>query len=355
MGFPRPWPTEWPEIDPRSEPDAPVRWTEEPDEREEPGKPDDPGEPNHEPPHEVPEYRRDFYSVTWAVNHACNLRCTHCYDVVPYQRTDLDSDGARAVIDRLDAAGVRFIAFSGGELFLRKDLFELMAECRRRKMQFGARSNGTLITPAVAGRLAQLGIAVVGVSFDGATADTHDAVRGAGAFRAALAGLNALSIAGIRTQMEVVLSRQNANEAAKFIALAEIAGASEVNFSAMVPEGRGFQRMYDLLDHDLWLNLTNMLRQASVTARLPVSPNCALAGRCVANIEPHVTCDGWMTPCYLSTEKLFHVLEVPPKSFRERLLQSRKNYLDICGRRRWTRGSKAQQYKYMLPIVNEIR
>src|SRR5262249_4441704 len=154
-----------------------------------------------------------FYAVTWAVNHACNLHCTHCYDVVPYSRHDLSTDEALSLIDHLAEAKVSFIAFSGGEAFLRKDLFVLMEHCKQTGIGIGARSNGTRITPSVARRLKELGVAVVGVSFDGATPETHDAVRGTGAFMEAIAGLKALRAEGIRTQMEVVLSRQNAHEA----------------------------------------------------------------------------------------------------------------------------------------------
>lgn len=324
MGFPKPWPTEWP--DPR--PNAPD------------SVPDDYDDLPNEDPDVLPEYRHRFQSVTWAVNHSCNLRCTHCYDVVSYRRHDLSTDDALRLIDRLYAAGVTFVAFSGGEAFLRKDLFQLMEHCRSYGIQVGARSNGTRITTAVAHRLKDLGVAVVGVSFDGATPQTHDAVRGDGAFEAALSGFEALIAVGIRAQMEVVLSKQNAHEAEAFIELGEAVAASEVNFSAITPQGRGAQRTHDLLDHTDWLQLTSLLREASHRAPMPVTPNCAFVGTCFANIEPHITCDGWMTPCYLSSTKLFNVLQMPPEEIRAYLERERHTYQDVCGRRGWTRPSR---------------
>src|SRR5258708_11260013 len=124
MGFPKPWPTHWPE--PPDYPEIPLTG-------------DDPISPSAPPPEvdddeqgdiEVPPEYRKFYAVTWAVNHACNLKCTHCYDVVPYHRHDLSTEHALALIHHLADAGVTFIAFSGGEAFLRKDLFELMQCCK---------------------------------------------------------------------------------------------------------------------------------------------------------------------------------------------------------------------------------
>jgi MoaA/NifB/PqqE/SkfB family radical SAM enzyme len=328
MGFPKPYPTEWP--DPADYPDLPI-----PETLPDPGMPQPDEEYDDDDVDPLPEYRHRFYAVTWAVNHTCNLKCTHCYDVVPFRRNDLSTEQAFTLIERLSEAGVTFIAFSGGEAFLRKDLFLLMEHCKTHNIQFGARSNGTHITPATARRLRELGISVVGISFDGATPKTHDAIRGQGAFEDAMAGLKALRAEGIRTQMEVVLSRQNAHEALDFIEVGETAGASEVNFSTMAPQGRAKQRMNDMLDYTSWLDLTMRLREASRTASIPVTPNCALIGACVANVEPHITCDGWMTPCYLSTQKLFNVLETPPQQVRKLLTSNRARFQNVCGREAW--------------------
>ena len=142
--------------------------------------------------------------------------------------------------------------------------------------------------------------------------------------------------------MEVVLSRQNAHEATAFIELGEAIGASEVNFSTMAPQGRAQQRRQDLLDYDLWRDLTQTLRAASHQAAIPVTPNCALLGPCFANIEPHITCDGWMTPCYLSSTKLFNLLEVAPELVREYLTRDRLLYQDVCGRRSWLQPGSGQ-------------
>ena len=135
MGFPKPWPTEWP--DPNQDPDRGWQYPE-----KEPTCGPDP----EEEPAEMPELRMTFQSVTWAVNHACYLRCTHCYDAVSFRRVDLGTDEALELIHRLGSAGVRYIAFSGGEAFLRRDLLRLMEECTKRGIGFGARSNGTLIS-----------------------------------------------------------------------------------------------------------------------------------------------------------------------------------------------------------------
>jgi MoaA/NifB/PqqE/SkfB family radical SAM enzyme len=326
MGFPKPWPTQWPDPEVEVPP-------------EEPPAPGEPYAPWREPeePGELPEFRSRFFSATWAITHPCNLRCTHCYDVVPEPRHDLDTAQALRVVDRLADAGVRFIAFSGGEPFLRRDVFDLMARARARGMGIATRSNGTRIDSTVANRLRALDAAVVGISFDGARAETHDAVRGAGAFAGAVAGIRALHAAGVRAQMEVVLSRRNAPEALDFVRLGEDLGVAEVNFSALTPNGRGKALVHEWLDPTLAREVGERLRTTARGASVAVTPNCALAGPCVANFEPHVTCDGWMTPCYLSTHRLLNVLDTPPEAIAVVLHATRIAHLDGCGRARWHR------------------
>lgn len=328
MGAPRPWPTRWPEPSeiPSFEPDG------EPSEN-----PDyDVEESPDEPPYWLPEERLVPYSVTWGVTHACNLHCTTCYDVVGYKRESLNTEEAKAVVDRLADVGISLIVFAGGEPLVRKDLFDLLAHCRTRNIGIGLRSNGVLITTAVAERLAELQLLVVGVSLDGATEETHDLIRGSGSFQRTIAGINELLAANIRVNIEVVLSRRNANECLEFVRLAEDLGVQEINFSALTNQGRAQELMsQDVLDHNLWLQLTVKLYQVSLTSQVAVSPSCALTGTCWSCVEPNITCDGWVTPCYLSKHKLFHILHTPPAKIKAILQENRHSTLNICGREHW--------------------
>lgn len=274
--------------------------------------------------------------MTWGVTPACNLHCRTCYDVVGYKRESLNTEEAKAVIDRLADLGISLIVFAGGEPLVRKDLFDLLAHCRTRNIGIGLRSNGVLITTAVAARLAELQLLVAGVSLDGATEETHDLIRGSGSFQRTIAGINELLAANIRVNIEVVLSRRNANECLEFVQLAENLGVQEINFSALTNQGRVQELMsQDVLDHNLWLQLTAKLYQVSLTSQVAVSPSCALTGACRSCVEPNITCDGWVTPCYLSKHKLFHILDTPPAKIKAILQENRHNTLNICGRELW--------------------
>lgn len=124
----------------------------------------------------------------------CNLSCVMC--TTCYDAPELDLDTLRGLIDQASAWGVRVFNPLGGEAFVRKDLEDILAHAVARRMFVTLTTNGTLITPARAARIAALPPEQlhINVSFDGLEAE-HDAVRGAGNFRRALQGYRALRAA----------------------------------------------------------------------------------------------------------------------------------------------------------------
>jgi MoaA/NifB/PqqE/SkfB family radical SAM enzyme len=96
--------------------------------------------------------------------------------------------------------------FTGGETFVYRRLFDLIE--LGLELDYGdivINTNGTLVTPAVAARLASYGPRLhITVSLDGPQ-HTHDPVRGAGRFQQTAQGIDALLAAGVRvTVMSVV-------------------------------------------------------------------------------------------------------------------------------------------------------
>ncbi len=68
-------------------------------------------------------------SVQLDVTYRCNERCVHCYlDHNDYD--EMTTAEIKDLLDQLAAAGVFFLVFSGGEVFLRRDFFELMEHAR---------------------------------------------------------------------------------------------------------------------------------------------------------------------------------------------------------------------------------
>ena len=118
--------------------------------------------------------------VFWNLTARCNLRCVHCYlGAGPDSSTtgELTTPEALALLDELAAVRAPVVLFSGGEPLLRPDLEELAAHARSLGLATALSTNGTLITPEVAARLRDAGFEYVGISLDGESAETHDALR----------------------------------------------------------------------------------------------------------------------------------------------------------------------------------
>ncbi len=80
------------------------------------------------------------------------------------------------MLDQLAAAGTFTILFSGGDLFVRNDAIDIIAEARARRFDVRINTHGNFITPELADRLADLGIAKVSISVYSDVAAHHEAV-----------------------------------------------------------------------------------------------------------------------------------------------------------------------------------
>jgi radical SAM protein with 4Fe4S-binding SPASM domain len=199
------------------------------------------------------------FFIQWHLTEACNLRCRHCYQG-ERAAGEMSLPEIKAVIgevsDMIDEwSGAYDIAFSrsmnmtGGEPFLRPDLFAVLEEVRRRDFDVFLLTNGTLVDRARALRLAELGVKGVQVSIEGPE-PVHDSIRGAGSFAASAAGIAHLVDAGLAVTLNVTLSRINASVMKEVIAFGSRAGARRIGFSRLVPSGKGSSLLSQMLSPD---------------------------------------------------------------------------------------------------------
>lgn len=181
--------------------------------------------------------------IFWNLTGMCNLSCTHCYNASgPGQdtRDELTTKEAQAFITDCGSLGVPVILLSGGEPLMRPDLFELAEYARGVGIRTALSSNGTLITPDIARKIHDAGIGYVGISLDGATAQTHDRFRGcSGAFEKAVQAFSYCRDAGVRCGVRVTLHKRNIHELDDLIDLSLRSGASRFCVYWLVPSGRG--------------------------------------------------------------------------------------------------------------------
>jgi radical SAM protein with 4Fe4S-binding SPASM domain len=96
---------------------------------------------------------------------------------------ELTSAEVHRVIDDAAAFGVKNLTITGGEVFLRHDVLEIVEHIQRTPMRLCVNTNGWYLRPQQADRLVELGVDGMSVSIDGPDA-THDEIRrGKGSFK----------------------------------------------------------------------------------------------------------------------------------------------------------------------------
>ena len=199
--------------------------------------------------------------VVWNSTKACNLRCIHCYytaNVNP-DPDEFTTGEAKVMIDDLAAFGVPVFLFSGGEPFLRDDLYELGAYAVERGLRTVISTNGTLIDREAAARVKEAGFSYVGISLDG-IGETNDRFRGMpGAFDAALRGIQACTEAGVRTGLRLTLNRHNYEDLNAIFDLLEEERIRRACFYHLVYAGRGARIQSDDLSLEESRDAVNLI------------------------------------------------------------------------------------------------
>lgn len=137
----------------------------------------------------------------------CNLKCTGCYSATYQRRERLSVDLLNRVVGEIKSVGTHLMFISGGEPFLRKDLFEVYEE--HQDCMFGVFTNGTLLDEATCNRILDLGNVVPFISVEGLERET-DIRRGKGHFSNVRRSMAMLKEARSLFGYSVTATRQNA-------------------------------------------------------------------------------------------------------------------------------------------------
>lgn len=182
---------------------------------------------------------RLFLSLT----EGCNLACAHCYAdaTPPGEGARLSFDEVARLIAEAHELGVYEFDVTGGEPFIRADLWEILDLLDRFGMLVNLYTNGTLLDANAAARLARYPRLTMIVSLDSIEPAVHDALRGkAGAQRRTLDALRALKAQGVPLRINVSLTRSTRPSVKRTVDFAyDELGALSVVVAPIFPVGRG--------------------------------------------------------------------------------------------------------------------
>ena len=201
------------------------------------------------PPHMLQFTTDSRPLVVWNVTNRCNLRCMHCYAGATDAKDprELTTDEGKRLIDDLADAGCPVILFSGGEPYLRDDIFELGSYAAHRGLRPVVSTNGTLITREVAVRTRDAGFQYVGISLDGLEERHNRFRRDEAAFRKALDGLHNCMDVGLKVGLRFTVTKDNRADLDGVLDLVERESVPRFCMYHLVYSGRG----RELMDQDL--------------------------------------------------------------------------------------------------------
>ncbi|WP_233189398.1 GeoRSP system radical SAM/SPASM protein [Geothermobacter hydrogeniphilus] len=251
-------------------------------------------------------------TFNWTLSYRCNFSCSHCYSREE-QAAELGTADIKRIVDILAAKKIPFINFGGGEPLIREDLFEIAAYAAEQGLNVSMNSNGWLVDADNASRLAAAGFKSVGISIDSAEASLHDEFRCMpGSFVRAVAALDHLRRAGIRTTMSAVISRINYRNFRDILDLAREHDVSQVYLHNFKCSGRGFKNREELdLDPGEWkafyleaLEVKNSTDTPAISFDDPVIASLPgydadplVKGSSCGKLSLHLRPNGDITPC----------------------------------------------------------
>jgi radical SAM protein with 4Fe4S-binding SPASM domain len=142
---------------------------------------------------------------------------------------------------------VFFLILSGGEIFLRKDLFEIVEYARKLLFAVKLKTNAVMIRDAKAKRIAALGVESVQISVYSHRAQVHDAItKVPGSFRRTIEGATLLKSNGVRVSFANVLMKHNAGDYPQVQALAAELGVGYHVDPTITPMMDGDRSILDL-------------------------------------------------------------------------------------------------------------
>ena len=155
---------------------------------------------------------------TIEVTRRCPLGCVHCYNNLPMDdREARDGELTREehcrILDEIAEAGCLWLLYTGGEVFARPDFLDIYTYAKRKGLLVSLFTNGTLITQAVADRLAEHRPFQIEITLYGRTAETYERITGVpGSYERCMRGIRLLTERGLPLRLKTMAITLNQHE-----------------------------------------------------------------------------------------------------------------------------------------------
>lgn len=251
------------------------------------------------------------FNLDWELTYRCNLKCKHCYQTGEEDRQELSKEEIFKTLDDLAAMGCLFVTLSGGEIFLRDDLIEIIKYLKSKGFAYRLLTNATLIDDAKAKEIAALKPLSVEVSIYAMDEEIHDWMTGLeGSFKQSIAAIEMLRDLGVNVRIKSTIVEKNKDQIQVLKDYAQSIEAGFTYYIGVVPQidgNKGVCELNPCID-----SAVNVLENADYNPeplvikreKLNYQPLCA-AGHNALYISPY----GDVFPCVLLRKLCGNIME----------------------------------------------
>ena len=181
------------------------------------------------------------YRMDLALTYRCQNACPHCYVARAASYPEMDRGRWKAVLERVWAAGIPHVCFTGGEATLRPDLVELIAYAQGLGLVAGLLTNGRRLSDTEYVRaLVAAGLDHVQITLESHDEGVHDGMVAArGAWQETTQGVRNAVAAGLYTTTNTTLTRENVPGIAETVAFIGSLGVASFSCNSLIYSGRG--------------------------------------------------------------------------------------------------------------------
>jgi radical SAM protein with 4Fe4S-binding SPASM domain len=247
------------------------------------------------------------WSVHLDLTYRCNERCIHCY-LDHEDHGEMTNAEIKSVLDQLAEAGTLFLTFSGGEIFLRADLFDLIAYARKLYFDVSLKTNALLIDPERARKLRELGVRRIQISIYSTEPEVHDAItKVRGSLVRSIAAIRFLQAQGLQLRIACPLMTRNLTAYRGVHELAEELGVPYVLDLTITPKMDGdtsilplrisTQNLLPILQDPLLQRQSDL--HSNLQGSIPVTGSASSSG-IESQAFDDIPCSAGHNSCYIS-------------------------------------------------------
>lgn len=183
------------------------------------------------------------------LTNGCNLRCRHCVsNCGGLERKDLSFDTIKKVIDWCESKSIKEITLTGGEIFIRSDIKEILKYVRQNYSgKIVVITNATLITDNILDTVVK-NVGQIDISLDGYDEESVAKIRGNGVFKKVTDVIEQLHKHNFtKISLSMVLTGENRKHVEDFKNLCKTYEVNEL-LRVLSPRGRAAENFEELVD-----------------------------------------------------------------------------------------------------------